>query len=365
MLTFIMHSRTEWNDYFTGTPASKLSNVYETRQTPTVTSVYVLNSLFRSILSSDNGGALYCSSSVTYLLVESTSFFSCKTSLNTGAIYFTGTSNGQCVMYKVCGYGCCSTNSNNIQFSYIKVKNDVSSKNYVNYSSISRCMCQHSDSYYMLILNYGKICCPSVNISMCKSYSQIIRCNSFSDSNSVTSSLTYSTIVDNIAIGYNCIMLNSEGARYEIKSCNILRNTQGTLDTQGTIYTDGYLTIDYSCILENKANRNFHQGSSYTITLSKCTVDSTSSNGYLTITNTVTKGFILGLNHMSTQNCHSEYDSAGTLTPIIQTPSSSKKPKLCYTGKKFLHQLPLSDVVSVFSILIFNLIYPYASYDSL
>jgi hypothetical protein len=367
MLTFKMHIKISWGDYFTGTPTLFQTNVYETRQTPTVKNVYVLNCLFGPITSSNAGGALYCDSSVTYLLIESTSFFSCKTSSYAGAIYFESTSNGQCVLYRVCGNDCSATSSNyNIQFARTQVYNVISSKNYVNYSSISRCISAQSSSWYVLVLDNGKICCPSVNLSMNKCYGQTIRCQPFSDSNYVTCSLSSSSFTDNIANGYTCICLYRTGAKYEIKSCNILRNSQGTLDTQGTIYTTGYLTIEDSCILENTATYMFRSSSSsYTITLSNCTVDSTSNNGCLTITNTVTKFFILALNHMSTQNCHSEYDSAGTLTPIIQTPSSSKKPKLCYTGKKFLHQLPLSDVISVISILIFNFIYPYASYDPL
>jgi uncharacterized protein YgiB involved in biofilm formation len=92
-----------------------------------------------------------------------------------------------------------------------------------------------------------------------------------------------------------------------------------------------------SCILENNANTIFYQASSYTITVSNCTVDRTSNNGCLTIQNTATKSFIFALNHMSTQNCHSEYDSAVTPTLFIQSPSSSKKRiRLCLLKYKSL-----------------------------
>jgi hypothetical protein len=116
------------------------------------------------------------------------------------------------------------------------------------------------------------------------------------------------------------------GAKCEIKNCNILRNTQGILGTEGTIYSYGNLTIEDSCILENNANYIFRVSStSYTSTLSNCTVDSTSGNENVITQNTVTKSFILALNHMSNLICQAEYDSAGTLTPIIQSPSPSKK----------------------------------------
>jgi hypothetical protein len=353
-----MHFRTAWDDYFTGTPTLFKYNVYEVRQVPTVTSVHVSNCLFKSITSLDaHGGALYCNSSVTYLLVESTSFFTCKTDKNGGAIYFTNQNNGQCVLHEVCGYDCCTTSYCDMQFAYNTVCNGVSYKNYINYSSILRCV--NEKSWNVLNICNGKICFPSVNLSMNKCNTRSFLCNPVSDSNSVTCSFSYSTFVDSNETSHTCICFWRTGAKYEIKNCNILRNTQGALNSDGTIYTNGYLTIDDSCILENTATYIFRSSSSYyTITLSNCTVDSTSNNGYLTTQNTVTKGFILALNHMSTQNCHSEYDSAGYLTPIIQTPSSSNKQIHCYTGKKFLHQIPLSDVVSVFSILILNFIHP-------
>jgi hypothetical protein len=153
------------------------------------------------------------------------------------------------------------------------------------------------------------------------------------------------------------------GAKYEMKSCNILRNTQGTLGTEGTIYANGNLVIKDSCILENTATYIFCvQSSSYTITLSNSTVDKTSNNGYLTTQNTVTKSFILALNHMSTRNCHSEYDSAGILTPNLHTPSSSKQVR-CFTHVKYIYQPLIEDVTSFINILIFNFIHPYVSND--
>ena len=130
----MLFSKTAWNDYFSGTTATTTlySQEYTSRPTLSDSNVYVLNCLFRSFTSSSSGGALYCSTSISYLLVESTSFFSCKTSGGTGgAIYFSNTNSGQSVLHEVCGYDCC-TDGNSRQFDYIYVKNDISSKNYIN-----------------------------------------------------------------------------------------------------------------------------------------------------------------------------------------------------------------------------------------
>jgi hypothetical protein len=116
----------------------------------------------------DNGGALCCTS-VQYLLVESSSFFSCKTgSQSGGAIYFYNTNNGQCALQELCVNDCCSTYNgySNGQFVYIVVHNTATSKNYVTYSSFARCVNENSGSCRNLFLYYGKIICPSVNITM-------------------------------------------------------------------------------------------------------------------------------------------------------------------------------------------------------
>jgi predicted outer membrane repeat protein len=167
---FLLHSKTAWNDYFPGiNPTNLPSQTYTYRPTLSGPNVCVLNCLFSSITSTGHGGALYCSTSISYLLVESTSFFSCKTSSGYGgAIYFSNTNSGQSVLHEVCGYDCCTTDSTCCLFDYIYFKNDISSKNYINYSSISRCV---NENAYQLLYHYdGKILCPSVNITNNKNY---------------------------------------------------------------------------------------------------------------------------------------------------------------------------------------------------
>jgi hypothetical protein len=359
---FNTRSITAWNDYFPATNLNYLnSQTYTSRLNPSDSSIYVSNCLFKSITSSSNGGALYVTSA-TYFLVESTTFFSCKTSSSQGgAIYFSNTGSGQSVLHEVCGYDCCTTYSSgysHYQFGYICVSNAISSKNNFNYSSITRTVNENSNSWHVLRLNYGKNCCPSINISLNKCHGQQFYCWPFVDSSSVTCLLMYSSFVDNIANWATLILFNAGGAKYEFKSCNILRNTQNYVNSEGTLWTNGNTMFVDSCILENNANIIFYQASSsYSITLSNCTVDSTSKTGNLITQNTVTKSFILGLKHLSTQDCHAGYDSIGTLTPIIQR---SKK-QLYYSCERLYYHSPLRDFFSLTFVLIFNFIYPCSS----
>jgi hypothetical protein len=364
MLKFKVYIRTAWDDYFTGSKNNYNLKTYGSRPTLSGTSVYVSNCLFISITSTSDGGALSCTS-VTYLLIESTSFISCKTSSQYGGAIYFDNSSGQCVLHEVCGYDCCSTYTGTYtysQFAHISVNNAITSKNYVNYSSISRCVIEISRSHYSLRLSNGKICCPSVNISMNKCYWYPgIYCQPFKDSNSFTCSISYSSFTDNIATLSICIQFWTENANCEMKSCNILRNTQGILSELGTIRTIDNVMIEDSCILENNAYTIFYiHSSSSTITLSNCTVDKTTVNGGLIIQNTVTKSFIHALNHMSNLICHSEYDSAGTLTPIIHTSSPLEKQKLYCS----CNQSQLRVFFSLLYIFIFNFIHLNSSGDS-
>jgi hypothetical protein len=360
-----------WNDYFTGTPETTLGpGQYSSRQTPSAASVHVSNCLFnKCTVASGDGGALCCTA-VTYFLVELSSFLSCKTNSGVGgAIYFYNTGSGQSALFALCGNDCCSTGTG--QFASISINNAASNKNCANFSSINRCMDENPETRHTLNLQNGKIYCPSVNISMnkCKFISGIL-CTPFVDSNSVMTSLLYSTFANNSASERSCIWCNNGGTKYEIKCCNVLRNAQVNYNSCGTIFARGNLMIEDSCILENTAACIFYQeSSSYTITLSNCTVDSTSKYGTVITQKTVTKSFIHGLNHLSTQNCHAQYDSAGTLTAIPYVLQSTKK-TFCYYYKCHTNhcQARISDSFPLIYLFIVTFIYPNPSdncwYDS-
>jgi hypothetical protein len=353
-----------WNDYFTGTPATTLnSSQYTSNQTFSVSSVYVLSCLFnKCTIASGNGGALYLSTSVTYFFVEFSSFFSCKTNSGQGgAIYLYNSNCLQSVLYAVCCNDCTSTDIG--PFARISINNVASNKNYVNYTSLMYCLCDSTGSRETICLESGKVDCPSFNISMNKcSYQSGFFCSPFKDTSSATSSFIYSTFTDNKATDSMCLYC-SGAAKHEIKCCNILRNTQVTLSSYGIIWTNGNVMIEDSCILENTANYIFYSHTSTSIiTLSNCTVDIISHYNSFTMQNTITKSFIHGLNHMSTQNCHSEYDSAGTLTAIPYVSQSTKK-VFCYTREICHCQVRISESFPLICLFIITFIHPNPSKD--
>jgi hypothetical protein len=342
-----------WNDHFSGSPATTLnSSQFISRQTHSYSSVYVLNCLFTKCTETSGHGGALCCASATCVFIESSFFFSCKTTSGEGGAVYFSNSGGQCVFYKVCGYDCCSTSYG--PFTHTTVKNAVSSMNYVNYTSVIRCVNDVTNAYETLRLDCGNVYCPSVNVSMnrCRSISVMV-CTPTTGSSSVTCTLSYSTFADNSATQYGCIWCNSGGANYEIKYSNILRNAHN-YNTYGIFFARGNLKVADSCILGNKGNYIFYQeSSSYKITLSNCTVDTITYNSYLTIQSTVTKSFIHGLHHMTTQNCHAQYDSEGTLTAIPYVSHSTKK-KFPYT---YHCQARISDSFPLISLFVLTFIH--------
>ena len=110
MIFILGITKNSWNAFF-----SDPNSQFETSKTVTsqlnVTSagLYVLNCLFKSCSSTNNGGAL-SSTATEKLLIESTLFDSCSTSSDEGgAVYFMNTASGQCVFNMVCSYKCSTT----------------------------------------------------------------------------------------------------------------------------------------------------------------------------------------------------------------------------------------------------------------
>jgi hypothetical protein len=345
----------EWTDFFTGTPETTLnSSQCSSKQTLSTSSVYVFNCLFdKCTITGGNGGALLCTS-VTYFFVESSSFFSCKTSSGQGgAIYLSSSNCLQSVLYAVCGNDCFATSYG--PFAFLIINNAASNKNYVNYTSIARCVGYTSNHGETMRFDYGRTYCPSVNMSNNNFYCiPGIVSTPTVDPSSVTSLFSYSTFADNRASQFSCLWCNRGGAKYEMKYCNILRNTQAS-SSYGIIFARGNLMIEDSCILENRAPTYiiYQEDTSYTITLSNCTIDSTSKYGNVITQNTAIKSFIHGLKHISTQNCHAQFDSAGTLTAIPYVSHPTKK-VFCHTCKNIAQ---ISDFFTFHCMFIFTFLH--------
>jgi hypothetical protein len=295
------------------------------RTTPFERNVYVHDCVFIDCSSESSGGALCCEM-VSNLLVEQSSFISCRTSsYEGGGIFYDGFNGGACVLSKICGFDCTTTYSgdgySDGMFAYIQIEQRGSKLNHVNDSTITHTSIQSvKESWGALVLIEGKILCPSVNITNNECYKYPALCIRIIGTD--TSCISYNSIVNNSANGgFGCI----EFSVYPyciIDTCNVLNNKQTDTSGHGTIYMQrGNLNIKDSCILgNNKGGKVFYQdGSSGEITISNCTIDDdifseTRYYGTVKIVKTLEITFINALTHIVTQSCDSYFDSYGTLT---------------------------------------------------
>jgi hypothetical protein len=299
-----------------------------THLTPTANNVYVYDCFFRDISYYSGGGALYCSRSVYKLLIEQSSFFSCKTSSSCGGgVYFDNTGNYESVLSKICSFDCsCGSNG---QYAFINLGNNGDYKNHFNDSSITHSLKDGKNQYDSLFLESSTIFCPSNNFTNNEcSHNPAFSCATRKCSTSETCRISYCSVVNNTANGgYKCIRLYYAGSTHCIDTCNILNNKQ-TSSEYGTITAHTNVLIKDSCILGNdEGNTVFYVDSSYKITISNCTVDSNrcSGSGSVVFTKTVQSLFINALSHLSTRRCDSYFYSYGTLTAKLNTPSRSSR----------------------------------------
>ena len=316
-----------WKDVFSSpvSPSNTLSKQeYDSRQTLPTNSHYITNCIFNSITDGLNGGALYCvDSETTKLLIERSSFISCHSYSNGGAIFF---NNGQCCISKVCGYDCSTYDANCFQFDNVICTDYSTYINTVEDSSISYSINYDDQASYTMDHVQGKININAMNIShnKCSSISGIY-CSPFRDTNSnyQLCLISLSSFVNNTAhTNSMCMSFDVEITTKEIRTCNIVRNTQKCSEN-GIIYTYGNLNIIDSCLLGNDEKHCILYAQSYTITIKNCTFEgSVNTGGIVKITKRVTKSFINALVHINTQKCVAQFDSVGDLTaPQLSTPN--------------------------------------------
>jgi hypothetical protein len=296
-----------------------------TRLTPNANNVYVYDCFFHDISYSSNGGAINCGSSVYKLLIEQSSFISCKTSGSYGGgVYFEYTGNYECVMSKICAFGCSCGSFGT--FAFIRLYNSADHKNHFNDSTVTHSLKDGKSQYDSIYICSDIILVPSNNFTNNECcYSPAFCCDSTKSSTSETCWITYCSVVNNTANGGSqCIRFYRSGSTHLIDACNIINNKQ-TSSSSGTIYASTNIIIKDSCIIGNNEGKTVFYTSSYKITVSNCTVDNNRYSGSVIFTKTAERSFIHALSHIVTRICDSNFDSYGTLTAKPNIPSRSSR----------------------------------------
>jgi hypothetical protein len=295
------------------------------------TNVYVHDCIFRNCVSTYHGGAIFCSSNVNKLLIEQTSFISCKTLNSTGgAICFPIIH--QCVLSKICAFNCSSTCNgySSRQFAYIAALSNVNNKNHIKDSSIAHTLMESSYSAEIINLALGTIICQSDNIS--NNECSVISAISCRPAQYGSSTISYSSIVNNTAIEYACLYFDAYGGvGHYIYTCNILNNEQYSSQNGAIVVEVGSSIIKNSCILRNNKEKVvFCKKSDGYIDVSNCTIDNDSYSGTVRINKTIEQTFFNPLSHIITEICDyyygeywnmTRYKAPPTMTPITLSPT--------------------------------------------
>ena len=312
------------------------------RHVPSDSSVGVCNSWFHDINSDGDGGAMFIGTSVSKCFIECTTFSLCSTTETGGGALFYDTEvagfDGDIEISKVCGFKCHASLTAKSWGQFIEINfkgNDSGNNCQFNDSSFSKCTNEFADgsgsgSYNVLCLMY---CASSSNLMNISSNECFRRTAIYCGMNPCMATpiiIEYTSMVNNTANGYSIIWLDYyPKASYKINKCNILKNKQKMLDTEGIIYTFSCVYFNDCCILANEANVIFYTvGNSYNydcgITLNNCTTDAENKYvGSFQCNNKPSKDFIHALKHIETRNCDSVYEFVGTLTPDV--PSTARK----------------------------------------
>ena len=295
----------------------------ETSIAPSKNDVYIAYCFFHDCTSESFGGAVSAeSTSVQRMLIEETSFITCKTTNEVGgAIFFYNEELGECVLFRTCSFNCSSILSDisEGQYSYIVTNNDESSKNEVNESTIAGTKAELYDQWSVLCLGYSNIICSSVNITNNECcYFTALLCHPTASDLVPACSIEYASIVNNTAKNYGCIVLDCEDSSQLIYACNINNNKQDTNnDATISVYTN--LFINESCIIgNNKGNKVFYEDcSSCQIIITDCTLDGdiftdTRYFGSITVISSKKYSFTVELSRIFAGKCESHIDPKRT-----------------------------------------------------
>ena len=140
-----------------------------------------------------NGGIIYVSQIVCNLIILESTFYSCISNGEGGAIYWISETNSNSILKKICSNSCITTSGFHHQFSYNRVPNNINYENSMTLGSLTNS--SNDNSYRIIMLRYGNVTYSSTNCSNNNLYHTIVR---FTYSNHVFGN--YNTLFNNKVI---------------------------------------------------------------------------------------------------------------------------------------------------------------------
>jgi len=241
LVYFVFFCYSSFNDYFSGTPTVGTTN---TRYSSISDNFYINEIQFSGLSVSSHGGAIYCATANTKLVVEGSIFYNCHATgtKDGGAIYFSSTS-AAIVLNRVCGYYCtCTGDLYSGQF--ISTITGASNPNYALFLSVSKCADSSASRNNVMKYQSGSQRMISNNISFNNNVHR--GCGFHYASSDVL--VKYSTYVSNI-ITSGC-SFQMQGSTGTVQYCNYVKCNS---PTYGIIHVTGSanLVVDNSYFYQN------------------------------------------------------------------------------------------------------------------
>jgi len=276
--------------------------------------INISNCFFSRSSSYSGGGGVICVYGSSYSMnINYSMFYNCVCSSYGGAIYF---SSSNSYLRMLCANSCSCGASSYGHFAYIQ----PSQINQVEYLSISNC--SHTISgYYSIRLDYGNQRVDNTNSSMNNAYR--VSGIRFSSPSSFASS--HCTFSNNKVSDYICIHFTSASGTISISYANIVHNNS---PSYGVVYVEGEGSINMMyCIFQNNQDSLFcvysgslevsHSFLDHSASFSTSTSVSTSNNN--SFTNIIT----YQLQFFNSLYCNADITLSTPMSTIEQMPPNS------------------------------------------
>ena len=170
----------------------------------------------------------------------------------------------------------------------------------------------------------------SLNMSSNKcTYYSALYCYSSTKSGEITFLISYSSFVNNTASSSCCCLYFDQSSAdriYKMQSCNVISNKQN-INNYGLITSFSTLTINSTCILNNKATLVIAVYNGYQMTLIDTLLDDANAKtGTIVVRDGPFTSFINALVMHETGKCVASFDSFGEFTEAIP----KQRKTICY-----------------------------------
>jgi len=288
-----------FSSFYPGFSATKWSSG-SVRYSYSVGNHWVSDSVFLELVNTDNGGAIMINqNSECRILISSSMFYRCRTSLAGGGIYVNCINGGNSVLSRICSNGCQASHNNGNSFPYCGQFCFLytNAMNHVFDTTVAESVSINPTDRTVIVLSGGNQRFDMVNLSRNKVWydSLVVVASDITRSDYCTFTNEHPT--DSIIVHFYT------GTDSKMSHSNIVNNTV-TLNSYGHCvqYSTGNSEM-FECVFLNNQNGRLFLQRDGKLTINDCWIQSGYSNSNALILNPKTGSSTFSIIHFSTFYC--------------------------------------------------------------